>query len=363
MGRAEDLFEAIQAGGEDAIDRFILSRQHEELFLDFKRGNGDGTTLHADDRKGLARAISGFGNSEGGVIVWGVDCHSGGETDPADVARAKRPLPDVARFVSWIEGAVSGCTLPPHSGVRTVPLERPGQQSGFAVTLIPASPRAPHQVVGGDRAHFYIRAGSAFSPAPYGVIAGLFGRKPAPLVELLVSRYYSNCRVQIQTSPAMTMHGRVGLVLRNAGVTLLRDFYLVATSRTPGVAFEMHRPEERGTRLTMTGGVSRIEVVAKASSRLPPAGEVVMASCTFPLRTNDQHHPVDIALTYGAAGAPVKELRLAWSANEVRLRTEAVLADVAAAPSGGESKQAAANAAFLVHFFAGLVQPLPSAPE
>lgn len=70
---AEDIFEQIKQNGESEIDKFILDREVENLFLDFKRSatNGAGSKLHRDDRKNLAKAISGFGNSEGGIIVWG----------------------------------------------------------------------------------------------------------------------------------------------------------------------------------------------------------------------------------------------------------------------------------------------------
>ena len=39
MGRAEDIFHKLSALEEDAIDEFILTRQTEELYLDFKRAN------------------------------------------------------------------------------------------------------------------------------------------------------------------------------------------------------------------------------------------------------------------------------------------------------------------------------------
>ena len=77
MSRAEDIFQKLIYFGEDGLDEFIINRQTEELFIDFKRAVSDGKnfiTLHRDDRKNLAKAISGFGNSEGGVIVWGVEC-------------------------------------------------------------------------------------------------------------------------------------------------------------------------------------------------------------------------------------------------------------------------------------------------
>ena len=87
--------------------------QTEELFLDFKQAvstGKNGTSLHKDDRKNLAKGISGFGNSEGGVIVWGVECSR--DCDIGDVAKAKVKVKNVHRFLSWLENAISGCTIP-----------------------------------------------------------------------------------------------------------------------------------------------------------------------------------------------------------------------------------------------------------
>ena len=103
MSRAEDIFQKLIYFGEDAIDEFILNRKTEELFLDFKQDVSDGknfTTLHRDDRKNLAKAISGFGNSEGGVVLWGVECSR--DLEAGDVAKAKVKVRNVHRFLSWL---------------------------------------------------------------------------------------------------------------------------------------------------------------------------------------------------------------------------------------------------------------------
>lgn len=99
MGRAEDIFEKIKKEGISAIDVFILTRKSEELFLDFKKSadDGIGKLLHNDDRKNLAKAISGFGNSEGGIIVWGIHCDKEIHDD-ADIARAKKPSRTLRNF-------------------------------------------------------------------------------------------------------------------------------------------------------------------------------------------------------------------------------------------------------------------------
>jgi hypothetical protein len=187
MERAEELFEKIKSKGKVAIEEFILTRASEELFLDFKRSadNGSGRQLHRNDLSNLRKAISGFGNSEGGIIVWGVDCS--GDFDGSDVAKAECPITDVKRFVSWLEGAISGCTIPPHSGVKNYPVETDNGNKGFVVTYIPKSENAPHQEIGSSR--YYIRAGSNFMPTPHDVLAGMFGKRPQPKVRRFFRQY------------------------------------------------------------------------------------------------------------------------------------------------------------------------------
>ena len=186
MERAEELFEKVKKQGEKAIDEFIDTRQSEELFLDFKRSSdhGSGNRLHDNDRNNLAKAISGFGNSEGGIIVWGVDCSKA--SDGSDVPDKSHPITDVRRFVSWVESAVSGCTIPPHIGIQNQPIEidDKGNGNGFVVTYIPKSDHAPHQEIPSRR--YYIRAGSSFVPTLHDVLAGMFGRRPQPKIKVKI---------------------------------------------------------------------------------------------------------------------------------------------------------------------------------
>ena len=82
---------------------------------------------------------------------------------------------------------MSGCTLPPHGGVENYVIavaDQPspeGSSSGFVITYIPKSTRAPHQCIHG-KPYYYMRAGSSFLPVPHGVLAGMFGQAPTPEV-------------------------------------------------------------------------------------------------------------------------------------------------------------------------------------
>ncbi|MEK6325472.1 MAG: ATP-binding protein [Acidobacteriota bacterium] len=265
MGRAEDLFEPIEARGEGAIDELIASRKSEELFLDFKRSSDSGAALRLsdNDRNNLAKSISGFGNSEGGVVVWGVDCSS--DYDGADVAKMKVSIQDPARFVSWLEGAVSGSTVPPHQGVRSIPVVS-SVGSRFAVTLVPKSNHAPHQVVG--RFQYFIRAGSAFVPTPHAVLAGMFGRVPQPHV----FPYFTVGPGEV-VGDAIACS--VGIVIRNEGPGIATDLFanvlVVSFPEAPSsFAFEFL---DRDNWSAIWSFGRDLSIISKPGYRLPPQGQ------------------------------------------------------------------------------------------
>jgi len=82
-GNAEDIFEKFRGfriGGsntpEEQFERYcreVLSSV-EKLHFDYKEKNDRSKPeLDESDKKNLAKALSGFANSGGGVLLWGVD--------------------------------------------------------------------------------------------------------------------------------------------------------------------------------------------------------------------------------------------------------------------------------------------------
>jgi len=208
--RAHELFQHINAEGEAALDHFITQGYSEELFLDFKRvtKDGAGRALEPADRHNYAKAISGFGNSEGGVIVWGIDCRKNAQG--ADLPTDKFPIEDPRRFRSWLEGATSGLTIPPHGGVQHHAIVREDGRTGFVASLIPKSSYPPHQTVTDQR--YLMRAGASFLPVPHAILAGMFGRRPQPEIthEWDVEHLF--------IKPSGELHCRANLTLVNTGI-------------------------------------------------------------------------------------------------------------------------------------------------
>lgn len=308
MSRALDIYKKIKKRGEKAMDEFILTQQSEELFLDFKRSavNGNSTVLDSRDRNNLAKAISGFGNSEGGVIVWGVECKRG--IDGADRPKTKFPIKNAKRFVSFLENAISGCTIPPHTQVQNhAILQKNGD--GFVVTFIPKSDDSPLQDVVQKR--YYIRAGSSFEPIPHDLLAGMFGRRPQPKVFTIF--LYSPPEI-VGNSIKVT----VGFTLRNGGKVLASDLFLsVWVMSGPGknttIGFE---PNDTNFQGYWSLG-RNYSVVSKSGFRLPPVSQVqpVVLEATFaPPFTAE----LKIEITCGCEGGMLYKSTLKNSAKNIK---------------------------------------------
>jgi hypothetical protein len=262
MERAEEIFERITKQGMIAINGFIEDRKSEELFLDFKRSQNHGTSrkLEENDRKNLAKAISGFGNSEGGVIVWGVDCST--DSDGADVAKALYPIKNPKKFASLLQGVISGCTIPPHSGVKIEAIEM-SENEGFVITLIPKSNSAPHQSVISKQYH--IRAGSDFVPTPHDVLAGMFGKRPQPHV-------FHNFLIANAKSQGDRLDISIGLMVYNEGPGIATDVFTICNKNSlPGHNCEMliDVPDKKVWTGQYNNLFGQISLISEIGFRLP----------------------------------------------------------------------------------------------
>lgn len=299
MGRAEDLFQNLEQKGEVYIDELIETRKSEEAFLDFKRSANNGSTSRLDDNdlKNLSRAISGFANSDGGVVIWGVDCSRHPEI--GDVAQAKIPLENPHRFVSLLEGAMSGCTVPSVQGCRSIPI--PSSTGGYVATLIPSSFNAPHQLT--KEKKYLIRAGSNFEPVTHGVLAGMFGRRPQAVV-------FPNIKLDQASFSETHVMGIYGtLMLVNSGNVVAEDCFASAVVYQTGTedakdAIFRFTPGSNSTMFTAcTAAGIDYSMMANRNFRLPPGGFVNVFNFSWHL-LQAPTQGVHIKITAGCGGAP-----------------------------------------------------------
>ena len=326
MSRAEDIFQKLIYFGEDAIDDFIVNLQTEELFLDFKQAvstGKNGTSLHKDDRKNLAKGISGFGNSEGGVIVWGVECSR--DCDIGDVAKAKVKVKNVHRFLSGLETAFSGCTIPSHNRVRNHIISVDKNGDGFVATYIPKSELAPLMTTMGN--NIYIRSGSNNVPAPYSVIAGMFGKRPQPNVELIIAD--KNLEVldnavedmvyppSLDNPPEKYLRLSFSICGENDSNVIARELYLSCSSTGKGGEYNKVRFSNYNQMDSIPGIEGQLNLITRPDLRLPPRGVIRFANVTIILSPySEEDFLMDGVI--GADHAAPKDFRVYIPKNKLR---------------------------------------------
>ena len=160
-----------------ALDEFIRQKQEEHLHLDFKtvsNANMNG----ADDKKNLAKALSGFANSSGGLIVWGVDARR--NTRGTDCATGFKEISPIQRFLSRLNTLTGESVSPLVDGIIHKPIIIDGEK-GCAVTLVPESQSGPHIAkLNGDR--YYKRSGDSFYRMEHFDLEDMFGRRQKPML-------------------------------------------------------------------------------------------------------------------------------------------------------------------------------------
>ena len=69
---AAELFRRLKKDKYYEIEALMRNLEPENEFLDYKTTNSSNGKLTDDDFKNLSKAISGFGNSDGGILIWGI---------------------------------------------------------------------------------------------------------------------------------------------------------------------------------------------------------------------------------------------------------------------------------------------------
>jgi hypothetical protein len=166
----EETFEGL---GLVQIERYLQEGAQEHLQLEFKAFNN--SFLAREDRKIFAQCISGFANSSGGIIVWGVDAR---QQDGVDCARERKEIEQLELFVSKLNEYTGQAVSPVVDGIRHKAIETKGG-CGFAATIVPESDGGPHMAkLGEDR--YYKRSGTSFFKMEHFDLEDMFGRRPRP---------------------------------------------------------------------------------------------------------------------------------------------------------------------------------------
>jgi hypothetical protein len=182
---AQVMFDDLRSRGWECISDWVANREPESLHFDFKqKGDQAKHKLEDGDRTNIAKAISGFANGEGGVLVVGLGRINGKDRDDPDMVGSVKAIANVGRFVECLDREAPSLTDPPISGLDVAAVEDPRQAgSGIAAILVPASDAPPHRVLKGSN-DYYIRIGTRTLPMTHQMLAEKFGRRPVPSLRL-----------------------------------------------------------------------------------------------------------------------------------------------------------------------------------
>lgn len=165
-----ETFEAVDL---DTLRSWVATKRQEDLHLDFKALSTGPTR---DDRKNFAVAVSGFANSEGGIIVWGVDARK--DETGVDAASELKPIENSAATLSKLQALTGEATSPIVDGVLHREILLDGRR-GVLVTLVPVSDSGPH-MAGLGESRYYKRSGASFYRMEHFDVADMFGRRVRP---------------------------------------------------------------------------------------------------------------------------------------------------------------------------------------
>jgi len=207
----------------DEIERMIREGFSEDLYIEFKTVNNAHLT-NKEDKQNFAKSLSGFANSSGGLIIWGVVASKNEEN--IDCASGKSEITPLSLFVSRLNSLTGEMVVPQVEGVEHRKIET-GRDRGFAVTLVPESDAGPHMAKAGLN-RYYKRSGDSFYVMEHYDIEDMFGRRKKPKLKL---------STQIERGPVLIGRGvctlKVIIGIRNEGR---------GSAKAPFLALRIHPP-------------------------------------------------------------------------------------------------------------------------
>ncbi len=168
---------------EDDLKRMITDHVKEDLYLEFKQKHDRRhAQLEDDDKFNFSRALSGFANSDGGILTWGVETYKKDES-----AKSLKPITDVDGFIRSLKSSLINSVQPFVDNVliEKIPTDA-SEQVGFVKCLIPQSDKTPHRAMLAER-EYYKRSTEGFYRLEHFDLEDMFGRRQKPLLVMQIT--------------------------------------------------------------------------------------------------------------------------------------------------------------------------------
>lgn len=245
----------------DELNRLVDEKQEENLYLEFKTVNHP---IYTDsnrefDKKNLSVCLSGFANSGGGIVIWGIKAKK--NASGQDVATELTPIDQLTKFLNLLNKLEGQAIIPVITGVQHVKIHT-GNDMGFIKSFIPASASAPHMALYADK-HYYKRSGDSFYPCEHYDIVDMFSRRKSPILGLEIKV------VQGRKNVNDYMY-RVLVSITNSGKSLAKLPYLAMNTN------HNYRPSDYGLDGNRTCGLKKVPSTTKYRFNYSGGTEIVI---------------------------------------------------------------------------------------
>ncbi len=267
---ARALFGRFRDGGASRMREAVEVGESESFLLDFKtnrdKGGRSSGEVTKETRAVLAKALSAFANSGGGVLVWGIE-------DREERAASLVPIPDVATFVAGLDRDTASLASPPVDGVEHAAILDPELTggAGYAATFIPDGRVKPHRSEASGQYTYYLRSGGTSVVMPDSAVRAFVTAQVAPSLKLQarvldVEMYPEHWNPYNGSRIVARIEARIQIEIANEGSAVAEGCaYALEVSEHLRHNYQVQR-----IRLQYNAGTFRADLIAPSDLRIFP---------------------------------------------------------------------------------------------
>ena len=293
LSRAQQFYQSIidaKPSPAHFLEDLVTQGKSENDFLEFK---GAGRIPESTAKAYWSKALAGFANTEGGVLIWGIRAapmeDPPGSGKRVDAANGLDFVPDPSAFSQMLKDVRLEATIDPVAGVEIAWYPATSATGGFVVCFVPESDFKPHRAELDAGKQYYQRIGDKFVVLPHSILRSLFYPRLSPklLLYVNISRNISGVARSFLFHAFLSNNGKAsardpfGYLFCDVPlsgfewVDAIEDRFLnnpVKTHRS----FHLGRPLHPGGKVTLFRCIYQEPITPAEVDWLPSVGEIVL---------------------------------------------------------------------------------------